>query len=200
MGQPLKLECFDIEDTASAVVLLPESRLEEERLQAFDSGYKAGWDDAAAAHVSQQANISEVLADNLQRMSFTYHEARAAILSEMEAILRGMVERILPSALQPSLGEMILDRVLEVSQEAAEVPVEIVIAPENAERLRQIVAGKVAPPLDIREEVSLGGGQAFLRIGRTEEKVDLDSVLLEISAAVTDFFECGTPEKEAINA
>lgn len=201
MGRPLKLECFDTDgDSVSSVVLLPEARLEEERLQAFDKGYKAGWDDAAAAHEAQQTSISQEFAGNLQRMSFTYHDARSTILSEMESILRGMVEKVLPRTLQRSLGEMIVERVAAMAEEASEVPVEIVVAPENTERLQQMVADKVAPPLKIHQEPSLGAGQAYLRMGRTERKLDLDSVLLEISDAVTDFFESDDKDKETHHA
>lgn len=196
MGQPLKLECFDTDTAAGpSLLVLPEARLEEERLQAFDKGYKAGWDDASTAHASQQASISQEFAGNLQRMAFTYHEARSTVLSEMEGILRGVIEKVLPNALRSSLGEMILERLWEVADTASDVPVEIVVAPENTERLNQLICGKVAPPVNVREEPSLGAGQAYLRLGRTESKLDLDSVLLEISGAVAGFFETDKTDK-----
>ncbi|WP_068108447.1 hypothetical protein [Tropicimonas marinistellae] len=190
MGRPLKLECFDTEpESGASVVKLPESELEEERLQSFDNGYKAGWDDAAQAHNQQQDSISQEFADNLQQLSFTYHEARTAVLCEMEGILRGMVEKILPKTLKTSLGEMIVERLASISDEASETPVQIIVSPENANRFRTLLAGKVAPPLTVQVEPTLGEGQAYLRLGKSEEKLDLDTVLLELSDAVSDYFE-----------
>ncbi|MFV0360116.1 MAG: flagellar biosynthesis protein, partial [Tropicimonas sp.] len=97
MGRPLQLECFDSMDgTDPLLAFYPEARLEEERLVAFDSGYRAGWDDAAAAHADEQGRISAEFAGNLQELSFTYHEARNAVLGEMEGILKGIVDKVLP--------------------------------------------------------------------------------------------------------
>lgn len=199
MGRPLKLESFDTaRDSGSLAIVMPETALEELRLKHFDTGYKAGWDDAAAAHADSQQSITAEFADNLQRLSFTYHEARNAVLGEMEGILRGMVEKILPLTLQASLGEMILHRMTGVSSELAEVPIEVVISPANRDLVHGLVAGRIAPPLTILEEPSLGDGQAFLRLGQTEAKFDLDAVLEEISSAVSGFFEtCETPKEKS---
>lgn len=198
MGKSLKLECFDSHQaTGSLSIVLPEAALEEERLQSFDKGYKAGWDDAANAHSESQTSITAEFADNLQRLSFTYHEARNSVLAEMDGILRGMVSKVLPPALQASLGEMILQRVSELSVDSSDVPVEIVVSPKNRDLVRDLVSGKVAPPLTVMEEVSLGEGQAFLRLGQAETKFDLDAVLAEISVAVSDFFDESETAKEA---
>lgn len=192
MGRPLQLESFDPPDAGGQLNLFfPEARLEEERLQAFDKGYRAGWDDSAAAHAEEQGRISAEFAGNLQDMSFTYHEARAAMLSEMEGILKGMVDKILPGTLRHSLGDMILQQVSDLSAGAADVRVEIVVSPGNGDLLRNLIAGQVGPPMEIVEEESLGDGQAFLRMGRVERKLDIDSVLDDISDAVASFFEQG---------
>jgi flagellar assembly protein FliH len=190
MGKPLKLDCFDLgRGTVSSMELLSEEALEDERLQAFDNGYRAGWDDSASAFQDDQRRISGELANNLQDLSFTYHEARNAMVGEMEEILRVMVEQILPSTLTNSLGEMIVRKVTDVASDVSEVPVEIVVSPGSTKLIQDLVAGKVAPPLRILEEQSLGEGQAYLRMGTAEHKFDLESVLREISDAVSNFFE-----------
>jgi flagellar assembly protein FliH len=187
MGRPWPLESFDT-PAPEAGTAIPESVLEEERLAAFDKGYKAGWDDAAAAHAEEQGRIGTELARNLQELSFTYHEARTAMLGEMEGLLRGMVEKILPMTLRAALGELILERVEEVARSRAEFAAEIVVAPVNRELVEHLVADKVAPPLRVVEEPSLAEGQAFLRLGAAEERIDLDQTLTDIADAVSDFF------------
>lgn len=190
MGQPLKLESFDIGLAAGAASrLVPEALLEEERLQSFDKGYRAGWDDAACAHAEEQRQVSAELASNLQDLSFTYHEARSAVLGEMEGILRGVLDKVLPATVRHSLGEMIVCQINDVATGASEVPVEIVVSPSNGELVEELIAGKVAPPLRVLEEQTLGDGQAYIRIGRSEHKFDLEAVLEEISGAVSQFFE-----------
>ena len=196
MGRPLKLESFDIgTSVATDVTVLPEDQIEEVRLQAFDDGYKAGWDDSSAAFREGQRRVSEELANNLQELSFTYHEARNAVLAEMEGILRGMVDRILPATLTRSLGEMIVGRIATFAEKVSEVPVELVVSPDNVPLIRGLVEGKIAPPLRIVEDATLGDGQAFLRMAGSEHKFDLEAVLREVAEAVTDFFEDSTTQE-----
>jgi flagellar assembly protein FliH len=157
--------------------------LEEERLAAYEKGYSAGWEDAATAHAEEQGHISTEFARNLQDLSFTFHEAQAALVRDMEAILSGIVERVLPGALRPALAELVVGRALDMTRRPGQV-VEIVVAPENVARVEALCQGRPSPPLRIAAEPSLGGGQAFVRFAEAEEKIDLDAILAEMSSAM----------------
>ncbi len=189
MSRPWVLETFDTADPVpSAFDMTSDGALDEERLQAFDQGYKDGWEDAAKAHAEEQASISAELAGNLQGLSFTYHDARNAILGEMEDILTGVVTRVLPDTMVHSLGQMIVERVRAAADGAAEVQAEIVVNPNNVTRLQELVQDMIAPPLKVIAEPSLGEGQAFIRFGAAEQKIDLEAVLRDLSEAVAEFF------------
>ena len=95
MSRPWVLDSFDGADPVTfAVPPSSEAFLEEERLKSFDKGYRAGWDDSSAALSKEQSQISTELASNLQSLSFTYHEARNAVLGEMESLLKGLVATV----------------------------------------------------------------------------------------------------------
>jgi flagellar assembly protein FliH len=166
--------------------------LEEERLQAFEKGYRAGWDDAAAAHSGEQSRISTELGQNLQDMSFTYHEAYAALSREIAEVLRGLVGKVFPGAIGAALAETAEARIGEILAENR-VPVEITVAPQNVARLEALVAGQAAPPLKIAAEGSLGEGQAYLRFGASEQRIDVGDVLEELAEAVERFAEPAGP-------
>ena len=200
MTRPWMLESFDSADQISTVSVDPSvTALEEERLQAFDRGYKDGWEDAARAHAEEQGRISAELAGNLQALSFTYHEARVAVLNEMEGILKGLVSRVLPETMMHSLGEMIVEQIHAAAEAASEIDVEVLVCPDNAGRVRNLLQGMIAPPLTVLEEPSLGEGQAFIRLGEDERKIDLEAVLQGLSEAVAEFFE-HPKQPEALDA
>ena len=157
--------------------------LEEERLAAYENGYSAGWEDASKAHAEEQGHISTELARNLQDLSFTFHEAQAALVQDAEAILSGIVDRVLPLALRPAIAELVVARALEVARVPGQV-VEIVVAPENVARVEALCHGRPTPPLRVAPEPSLGAGQAFIRFAASEEKIDLDAILDEMSSAM----------------
>ncbi|MFV0358976.1 MAG: hypothetical protein ACK5IR_04275, partial [Tropicimonas sp.] len=93
----------------------------------------------------------------------------------------------------------ILQQISDLTGGAADVTLEIVVSPGNGELMRSLIAGHVGPPARVVEEESLGDGQAFLRAGRVERKLDIDAVLRDISEAIASFFDHPEP-KEVANA
>ena len=46
----------------------------DQKLEAFENGFQAGWEDAIAAQSETQSFVSSGLASSLQNASFEYHE------------------------------------------------------------------------------------------------------------------------------
>ena len=108
-----KLEVFDVDapqKQTSGMVVTQLGAIEEAKLAAYEQGYKAGWDDAAAAQSEDQTRIRADLARNLQQLSFTYQEARAHILKAVEPLLEEMVNRRLPDTARETLAPLVLER------------------------------------------------------------------------------------------
>jgi flagellar assembly protein FliH len=195
----LKLEIFDTGTSASArgeTVVLDTLALEEAKLAAYDAGYRAGWDDAAAAQSDDQARIGADLARNLQALSFTYHEARQHVLRALEPLLAGIVDRILPQTAHAALAPMILDTLRPIAAEVSEPPVSVVINPAARPAVAALLDRATAPPVRIVEEPTLGEGQAYLRFDAAEIRIDLDEAAARISAAVHDFFALNRQESQ----
>ena len=193
----LTLEEFDTRKPVTTGMPVSQSALAEAQLEAFDKGYREGWDDASQAHAADQETIGADLARALEDMSFTYHEARAAMLGEMQELLAGLVEKVLPQAMQGSLGAVILEQIESAVTARSEVAVEITVAPGNGAKIEPFLKNDAPIPVRLGEEPSLGAGQAVLRFASAEEMVDLDAVLAGVGEAVTGFFAVdGAPPKE----
>ncbi|AML51108.1 hypothetical protein [Falsihalocynthiibacter arcticus] len=196
MSKPFKFEVFEsgkvlphVQDDA-----LDFSSLEETRLEAFEQGYKAGWDDSLSSHVSDQERVSSDFARNLNELAFTYHEVRATILKSLEPLLREMVAKVLPKMAKSAIGPLVADQIIEMAGTQSSIPVELVVGPMNRQALEKLAAGQDSLPLKIIEEESLGDGQVYIRIGEAETQVDLDGLLDGFSSALDGFFE--TEDKE----
>ena len=91
----LRLEVFESEVPVGAgqaeTLVLDTGALEDAKLASFESGYSAGWEDAAAAQADDQTRVSADLARSLQSLTFTYHEARNHVLKAIEQIGRAHV-------------------------------------------------------------------------------------------------------------
>lgn len=195
MGIAHVLEDFGSSElTSQSTIEISEVGFEEKRLEAFEQGYKAGWDDAIKAQADDQTRVASDFALNLQDLSFTYQEALGSLTKAMSPLFALIVNKVLPQMAQATLGVHVVEQLTEMARSEAEQPIEIVVSPENAPSIRILAERDLAMPIVITEEDSLGDGQVFLRFGATEREVNLDQVLNGISDAVDAFFYQAEPE------
>lgn len=187
----LNLEVFDAPDphAQTPVVVLETIAFEEAKLAAYDQGYRAGWDDAVQAQHSDQTQISAELARNLKSLSFTFEDARQHVLAAMEPVLQDIVTRLLPAIARTALAPTILHSLRPLAERASDSPVEILINPIARLAVENLLAQSNGPPTHLIDEPSLGEGQAYLRLGQSETRIDLDSAIDDISTALTNFFQ-----------
>lgn len=171
-----------------AVITTEVSAFEEAKLAAYEQGYQAGWDDAAAARSADQAGIAADLARNLQALSFTYQEARAHILSGLEPLMTEMVERLLPETARETLAPLVLEQVMPMAEETTDQPVTLVLNPAVRAAVEALIEQATGLPMTIEEEPTMPEGQVYIRLGGVEAKVDLTRVTADIAAAVRGFF------------
>lgn len=192
----LKLEVFETADRPKRAdtVVLDLSALDEAKLASFDTGYRAGWDDAAAAQTDDQSKISADLGRNLQSLGFTYQEARAHVLKAVEPLLLEIVGKLLPELARSTLAPMLLETLTPLAEGLADAPITLVVNPAARPAVEALLEQVTGLPLTIVDEPTLGEGQAWLRLGATETHVDLDSATEKIAAAVRSFFDI--PGKE----
>lgn len=180
----------DFGAAAGATLSMTDVKLEEQKLESFETGYTAGWEDAAKAQADDATRISADFARNLQELSFTYQEAHAQVLDALTPLLEGMVETVLPDLARRTLAPRLVDMVQEKARTlAGSTRFEIVVAPVCRAALEPLLEGVVSPPVSLREEPSLGEGQAYIAAGDTETEIDLDEVLAGIGEAVAGFLE-----------
>ncbi len=163
--------------------------LEQTRLESYEAGYKAGWDDAARAEAEEQGRIGAEFARNLQDLGFTFHEARCHVMQALEPLLAGMVERVLPKLVTETLGQTIVDELLPLATEAADTPIEVVVAPQSRPALEDLLGESGTVPFAIVEEPSLAPGQVFLRSGKTERHIDFATAIDRIGTAINGLYE-----------
>ncbi len=168
---------------------LTDVSLEEQRLEAFEKGYQAGWDDCAKAADEDSRRVSTDFAQNLLDLSFTYHEAYAAAMDGLRPLLDQMVGVLLPTLAREALGRQIVEEITALAGRHGSRPVEIVTAPANAPALESLLGAELSMPVTVEQDPDLGEGQAYLRFAEQEREVDLRAVLDGIGAKVAGFFE-----------
>jgi flagellar assembly protein FliH len=192
----LRLEVFDTAPAADGTPkpLVEATVLEEAKIAAFEQGYTAGWDDAAQAQQGDQTRIRTDLARNLQTLSFTFQDARAHVLQAIKPLIVEMTNRLLPEVAREALAPTVLEALMPMAEALGDAPLILVLNPAARDSVEDLVTQATGLPLVIEEEPSLGEGQVYIRLGKSETKVDLTQVTADISAAVRAYFNIPSPE------
>lgn len=187
----LRLEVFESEPRGgqTATVVLDTMLLEETKLQSYDAGYSAGWEDATAAQANDQTRIGADLARNLQSLGFTFHEARTHVLQALEPLFSEIVGRLLPQLSRETLAATVLDVLMPMAEKLADTPVTLVLNPAVRASVEALLQQTTSMPLNIVEEPSLSEGQIYLKLAGSETEINLDRAIAEITSAVRGFFK-----------
>lgn len=179
------LENFGAPAPSADMAQISEEMLESERLESFDKGYRAGWDDAIKAKAEDGAQLADGLAQNLQDLSFTYHEVHAQVLSNLTPLFDEILQKILPALARDTLVGHIADQLSKVARDIAPALIEIAVAPGAGEKVAQFVnAASSNLPVSVTESPGLSDSQAELRLGGKELSIDLTDMSQQITAAV----------------
>lgn len=193
----LKLEVFDTPgaSTTRSTVMLEAGALEDIRMLAYEQGYTAGWDDAAASQSDDQTRIKADFARNLQSLGFTFQEARMHVLRSVQPLIYEMVAALLPQMARETLASVALETLMPLADEMADAPVTLVLNPASRAAVEGLLEQATGLPLTVIEEPTLGEGQVYLRLGDIETRVDLDHAIADIASAVRDFFDHSEKEQ-----
>jgi len=161
---------------------------EEQKLQSFEAGYQAGWDDALKAEAEDTAKLNEDFIQNLHDITFTYHEAVIKVSSALEPILTGIVERVLPELSKGSLSAHIIDQLQKLTYEALDTPIEIVLSPANDKKIQTLTSEYIQDSFVTRADASFSDEQVLLQVGALERQIDFEALIDSVSKTTRAFF------------
>jgi flagellar assembly protein FliH len=181
----LYLEDFGTPISGHTAAVISDEMLETERLESFDKGYRAWWDDAIKAKSDEGAQFADGVAQSLQDLSFTYHEVHAQILSNLGPLFEEILQKMLPRLARETLGAHVADQLASMARDMGTVQIEIAVAPGTAGQVSQLVNGSGARlPITVVEDSDVPEGRADMRLGAKEVSIDLSDVIVQISEAV----------------
>lgn len=169
-------------------ITLTDVLLEEQRLEAFETGYQAGWEDAVKAQSDDSRHISADLAQNIQDLSFTYQEARSAVIESLAPLLTQMVETVLPKLAHQHLPDRVAEVVTALVAEQGKHEAVVQACAKDIPALEDLLSHDPEMDVTLDQDETLTEGQVRIKLGQTERELDLSAVLEGLEHAVSNFF------------
>lgn len=162
--------------------------LETLRLDSFEQGYKAGWDDAVQAQSDDQRNISSVFAQNLLDLSFTYNEAYAHMIKGLKPLLTDITTKILPELMHATIGHRVSEELLRCVANSDGLAEVVIHTPEeNTAAVETLLEQDFSFPVSVRPDPSLAPGQVHLSFDNKEIELNFNELIAEFTAAIEAF-------------
>lgn len=177
--------------------LMSEDRLEEFRLNAFETGYSAGWEDASSAANATETQAIASLSQSFEDMEFTYQEAMSQMTRSLEPLFSTLIETVLPATTESGFIRHITAQLSDMAQDQISQPALLVVPEGMAASMKPVLQREFSFPVQLVEESSLPPGQACLRVGAAEREIDCSGLVQEIAKEMSAFL-CD-PELEQTN-
>ena len=182
------LEDFGTRQSVAAPSL-GEEEIEALRVEGYETGYKAGWEDAVKSQADSTARISEDFARNLQDLSFTYHEAHGHVMQSLAPLLQDLADTLLPEILRETVGFRVVEQLTEMAQANATQTIEITTSLAENDVIRDFLDRDFGFPVSVSVDDTLGEGQVYLRMASEERQIDMQSVMTSIREAIAGILD-----------
>jgi flagellar assembly protein FliH len=189
MPQPLRLEVFETPEVPDGPVFLLPEEVEELRLNAYERGYGAGWEDGGREADAADSARQAAFARQAEHLTFTYHEARGHMLNALRPLLEAMLDQVLPVAARASVVPLVIEQLIPLAHAALDTPITLRVAPGLRAEFETAFEGLVLPPLDLVEVEDLAEGQAGFAFEALETRVDLVHAAESLRRALAQFYQ-----------
>lgn len=178
------------EDTSAKLepAAFSDTALDDLRLNSYEQGYSAGWEDSQKASEKLGIRATETLLRSLEDMSFTYHEVRTQMIRDMNPFLEALFQTVVPSLAQTGMAENIRQDLERAFEQGLASGATLYVAPGAVGLFETLMSETLPMPVNLEEDPCLRSSQVSLKIGQSEAVLDLDAVLKGIEREVDAHF------------
>lgn len=171
-------------------------RVEDQKLQAFEEGYQAGWSDADKNHSNEQNNIGEEFVHTLRDLSFTYQEALTRLNRGLKPLFEQLLMTLLPRTTSAALRAHVIEQLVQIAATQTDAQISLRVSETSLPMLEDLLEGvELKLPVVLSGDPTLSTHQLFISLDTLAREINLDAVCLEITTAMNAFNFHTQPER-----
>ena len=157
-------------------------------LEGYETGYKAGWDDAVKAQLDSKAHLSTVLTQNLEQTEFTLVEAQAEILKAVKPVLDEITATLLPGLSNTALRTLISEEISALLKEYAPKDISIIVSEQDESPVAALLnSTRALSEISLTAKATIGEGQAYISCASQQNKIDVKQAIGDIQKTIETF-------------
>jgi flagellar assembly protein FliH len=194
MTRALRLEDFGRTAAAESAASAPEPappppppEPDAGGLEAFEQGYKNGWDDCIANENEERRRIGADLAAALQEIEHSAHAVREEMLAGLVPLLEQIASQLLPSVAAEAVAPVVVAELERIASAQLATEAQLVAAPATVPVIENLVAATPELAVDVFPEPAYAEGQVSLRFADQRRDIDLSDAAGRMARAIRDF-------------
>lgn len=138
--------------------------METFRLEAFESGYKAGWDDAAKAYDETNTRLSNDVLRNLCDLSLEHQSNYAQLQTSLAAIVNEISNVLIPTVADQSFAPKLIIFLEQQLKDTGMDMLDLHLNSKTAWRLGDLLTPDLTGRINVKVSPDLSETQAILQI------------------------------------
>jgi len=158
--------------------------------QAYERGLADAGQQADRQRADERDALHHALASRLQDMAFGYHEARAALMHDVRALMEVVSRHFLPRLARAALPGLLLDVMEPLLQASLEASLLIVVHPDMKDAVADMLPSPSLLPVRIEVDPDLSVLQVLIRQAPfAEHLLDADAALQGVDRLLAAFVQ-----------
>jgi flagellar assembly protein FliH len=166
---------------------LQEASLEGGNLEAFEQGYRSGWDDCTANEVEERRRVGADLAAALAEVSLTLDAARDEMLTALQPLFEQIASQLLPAIVSEAVAPAVVNELHRIAEEQCSGVVQLFASPATCPVIENLANATPDLTVTVIPEESLAEGQVSLRFEDKRRDIDLSTAAAQMAEAIRGF-------------
>lgn len=168
-------------------------------LEGYETGYKAGWDDAVKAQLETKSHLTSSLVRNLEQVEFTLAEAQAAVLQNLKPVIDEVMDTLLPGLGEHALRSLLSEEIREALKSHGSGDIQLVISEQDESTVAALLnSSRELSAIEVNAKDTIAEGQAYVSCNGAKRKIDVSDAVSRIQEKLTSFLT--QPELEQTHA
>ena len=146
----------------------------------YSAGYQEGLAEATAAFQADQNTLSSAFVQTVSDLNFSYAEARAQLIEQLEPLFTVVTQKLLPQISHENFGAILIEAITGAAARDTAQPPVLHVHPSQRQLIEKL-SKEQALDVEIREDPTLSAHAAWIGLAHGETHLDIDSLLTNIS-------------------
>ncbi len=179
---------FPVPDAPSAT---PADAVQQEAettgLDAFEQGYRSGWDDCIANETEERRRIGADLGVALSEISLSAETIRRELLASIAPVLDGIAAQLLPRMASEAVAPVVMEEIRAIVSGQGPMTLEVLASPQKCATIESLIQTATELAVTVVPEPAFAEGQVSIRFGDQRRDIDLSDAAARMADLIRTF-------------